>query len=100
MIDTDVIINIRKVVSTTGAYHTPTYSPDKLVYGTKKDAGAQEKERASASGNVNAFRVDINEEEYDNEIEAIMDGKEYDIYKTACVKNKVYLYLTDKKKGN
>lgn len=98
MRDRDTKINIRKVVSESGPHNTPAYSDDKYVYGTMKDAGAEEKERAKASGRANTFRVDINEEEYAGETVASFAGQTqlYDIYKTAKVKNKVYLYLSDK----
>lgn len=96
MIDRDIVIDIRKVISTTGPFQTPLLSNQKNIYGKVKDAGQQEKEKGQLSGKVNVSRVDINEEEFDNETIAFINGLEKEIYKTVRIRNKVYLYLSDK----
>jgi len=99
MLNRDVVIDIRAKTIADGPFQMPALSDEKKVYGTLKDSGAEEKYNASKEGRVNMIRVDINEEEYAGEAVLFLDGAEKEIYKTAKVKNKVYLYASDAKTG-
>lgn len=98
MLNRDTIIDIRKIIASTGPFQSETLSDEKKVFAVQKDAGSEEKYKAESTGRSNIVRYDINEEEFDNET-ILIDGNTKVIYKTAKVKNKVLLYCSDEKTG-
>lgn len=99
MLDRDIKIDLRTITGTTGPWNKPTFSDEHKVFGKKVETSAEEKSRADSEGEVNIVRVDVNEENYNGETYAYINGNEdlKKIYKSVAVKNKIYLYLSDAK---